>query len=242
MSRVATGGIAKAPAGASLEAGVIGQCRRHRSKRRGPAESLPRTACMMRRRQRSSRRSRRWREGHAPSPRRTWLAGTRRGDTSRTGGPSLRARTLRRWSGMLAERAALALYDGSRLDGKALSRHDLIWQTADLLDRRRVRAHARCSGRRCRGSGRRGTARATPRCEVAALVRKGSSFPDQRHRPASHRASDATVCKSRRRSRAPDGTSILEGEFWLQPVMGERGDPPAEGVVSPRAQLHPVAR
>lgn len=45
--------------------------------------------------------------------------------------------------GVLAERAALALYDASRLDREALSRTDLTWQTADLLDRRRSRAHAR---------------------------------------------------------------------------------------------------
>lgn len=44
---------------------------------------------------------------------------------------------------VLAERAALALYDASRLDREALSRTDLTWQTADLLDRRRSRAHAR---------------------------------------------------------------------------------------------------
>jgi len=44
---------------------------------------------------------------------------------------------------VLAKRAALALYDAGRLDREALSRTDLTWQTADLLDRRRSRAHGR---------------------------------------------------------------------------------------------------
>lgn len=77
---------------------------------------------------------------------------------------------------MLAERAALALYDASRLDAEALSRHDLTWQTADLLDRRRSRAHARAlAAVRCLAVVRRLLKRG-PRCGCRGSGERGSGI------------------------------------------------------------------